>query len=191
MTAGGLIKMSEQNKINVDVYKLFVQTIVEVNSIELMANKLTQLLVGALGLRGATVFVLDPDKESLEILASAGLSNDYIQKGPVLVDKSIRLGPNREPVIIGDVLTSDKLQYPEDAKREGIGAIVSYPIKMRSKIIGALRLYHSEKWDISENDLHFVEALAMNIGAALMYFRLATAVKSVKDTVGDIHPIWL
>jgi GAF domain-containing protein len=168
-----------------------VQTIVEVNDIELMANKLAQLLVGALGLKGATVFVLDPDKESLEILASAGLSTTYISKGPVLVDKSIKLGPNREPVVISDVLTSDNLQYPEDAKREGIGAIVSYPIKMRNKIIGALRLYHSDKWDISENDLHFVEALAMNVGVALMYFRVATAVKGVKDTVGEIHPIWL
>jgi hypothetical protein len=30
-----------------------------------------------------------------------------------------------------------------------------------------------------------------NIGLALMYIRLLQALKSVKETVSEIHPVWL
>ena len=144
-----------------------------------------------MGIKGAAVFILDPESEQLELLASAGLSIDYVSKGPILVDKSIKIGPNRDPVIIQDTQASDKIQYPEKAKAEGIRSIVSYPITMRHKIIGSLRLYHSEQWAISQDDLHFVETLAQTTGLALMYFRVANAVVNVQETVGDIHPVWL
>ncbi len=183
--------MAEQNKISLEIYKLFIQTITEANDIEVMANQLTQVLVGTLGIKGATIFILDPEQETLEILASAGLSVDYVNKGPILVDKSIKIGSNREPVVINDTAASDNLQYPEKAKKEGVRAIVSYPITMRGKLIGSLRLYHSEQWEVSQEDLSFVEVLAKNIGIALMYFRVANAIMNVKDTVSDIHTVWL
>jgi signal transduction protein with GAF and PtsI domain len=183
--------MADQNKISLELYKLFITTISEANHIEEMATHLTQILVGALGIKGAALFILDPEREELELLSSAGLSMNYVSKGPILVDKSITIGPNREPVVIMDTQTSNKLQYPEKAKEEGIRAIVSYPVIMRKKIIGSLRLYHSQQWDISKEDLDFVEALAQTAGVALMYFRVANAVGNIKEVVGDIHSVWL
>ena len=94
-------------------------------------------------------------------------------------------------MIIKDTQASDNIQYPDKAKEEGIRAIVSYPITMRKKIIGSMRLYHSEQWEISKEDLDFVEALAQTTGLALMYFRVSNAVGSVKEVVGDIHSVWL
>ena len=134
---------------------------------------------------------MNPDLEELELLASTGLSVDYINKGPILVDKSIKIGSNREPVIIHDTATSDRLQYPDKALQEGVRAIVSYPVVVRDKIIGSLRLYHKEEWQISPHDILYVEALSQTIGMALLCFRLANAVASVQETVNDIHPIWL
>jgi GAF domain-containing protein len=185
------MKMAEQHKINIPVYQLFVETISKSNNIEVMAKKLGNLLVAALGIKGAAIFVLNPELEALELLASTGLSIDYVNKGPILVDKSIALPPNREPVIISDTDKSDKLQYPEKAEQEGVRAIVSHPIIMRGKIIGSLRLYHSDPWEISADDMGFVAALSQTIGLALMYFRVANAVANVKETVNDIHPVWL
>jgi GAF domain-containing protein len=183
--------MADQPKIDLELYKLFVKTISDANHIEEMSTRLTQILVGALGIKGAALFILDPEREELELLSSAGLSMDYVNKGPILVDKSITIGPNREPVVIMDVHSSEKIQYPEKAREEGVRAIVSYPVTMRGKIIGSLRLYHSQQWDISKEDLDFVEALAQTTGLALMYFRVANAVGSVKEVVGDIHSVWL
>lgn len=183
--------MAQTNKISLEIYQLFVQTISVAHNIDEMADQLTRLLVGSLGIKGASLFILNPELEELELLSSTGLSLDYINKGPILVDKSIKIGSNREAVIIPDTATNDRLQYPEKAQQEGVRAIVSYPIVVRDKIIGSLRLYHSEQWQISADDIRFVEALSQTIGLALLCYRLASALGSVKETVSDIHPVWL
>jgi len=183
--------MVDQNKISLEVYKLFVQTITEAGNIETMGKNLVQLLISALGIKGATIFVLDPVQEELEVLVSAGLSVDYINKGPILVDKSIKFSANQQPVVISDTETSNALQYPEKAKQEGVRAIISYPINIRGKIIGSLRLYHHDTWAISEQDKILLEVTAKNLGLALMYFRITNAVFNIKEIVNEIHPVWL
>jgi transcriptional regulator with GAF, ATPase, and Fis domain len=82
------------------------------------------------------------------------------------------------------------LQYPKEAEEEGIGAIVSLPIKFYGKNIGALRLYHHEQWEISAQDVDSLLVLAENIGLAMMYTRLLNALKEVKETVNQVHSIW-
>lgn len=183
--------MTEQNSINLDIYRLLIQTISDASDLDIMAQTLTQILVGALGIKGAALYILDPAREELELLASAGLSIDYVNKGPILVDKSIKIASNREPVIVSDTETSDKLQYPEKAAEEGVRAIISHPIVMRGKLIGSLRLYNSRQWEPTEDEMIFVEMLSQNLGVTLMYFRVANAVANVKETINDIHPVWL
>ena len=183
--------MTEQNSIDLVIYKLLVQTISEAGDLQVMANKLTQIMVGTLGIKGAALYILDPDRDELELLASAGLSVNYVNKGPILVDKSMKIASNREPVVIHDTETSDKLQYPHKAKEEGVRAIISHPIVMRGKIIGSLRLYHFQQWELSTQEMTFVEVLCQNLGVALMYFRVANALLNVKETVNDIHAVWL
>ena len=183
--------MTEQNSINLEIYKVLIQTISDASDLEIMSHTLTQILVGALGIKGAALYILDPAREEFELLASAGLSIDYVNKGPLLVDKSIKIASNREPVIISDIAASDKLQYPEKAAEEGVRAIISHPIVMRGKLIGSLRLYNANRWEPSSKEMVFVEMLSQNLGVALMYFRVANAVATVKETINDIHPVWL
>lgn len=183
--------MTDKNRIDVGVLKLLFDAITGSTQLETMANRMTQLLVGSLGIKGATIFMVNPEFESLEVLATSGLSMNYVRKGPVLVDKSLKLASNREPVVISDVSKSDKLQYPENAKAEGIQAIVSLPITLHGVIVGALRLYDSAVWEVTEHDMEYLQVLAQNLGIAMMYFRLATALLSVKDSVDAIHSVWL
>jgi signal transduction protein with GAF and PtsI domain len=83
------------------------------------------------------------------------------------------------------------LQYPDNAKEEGIRAIVSVPVVFSGKVIGELRLYHHEAWNISERDVDSLVLLAENIGLAMTYTRLLNAMQAVKDTVNEVHNIWL
>ena len=183
--------MVAEDRINMDIYKVVTRAIAASDNLEDMATQLTQLLVGSLGIKGSTIFVLNPATEELEALASFGLSINYMNKGPILVKKSIDHQLRGEPTVIGDVSKSDRLQYPEDAQKEGISAIVSLPIRLHGKLIGVLRLYHYEQWDVSERDLDSLMILSENIGLALMYTRLLQALKSIIETVNEVHPIWL
>jgi signal transduction protein with GAF and PtsI domain len=183
--------MSIQEKIDINIFKVVFRAMAQSDNLEIMANHLTQLLVAALEIKGCTIFALNPESEELEVLASFGLSMSYVNKGPILTDKSIAETSSAKPTVIRDAHDSDRLQYPEDAKKEGIGAIVSIPIMFYGKVIGALRLYHQEVWDISDEDVDSLFVLAENIGLAMTYTRVLQALRTIKYTIDDIHGLWL
>ena len=72
-----------------------------------------------------------------------------------------------KPVVIADISASDLLQYPQEAKAEGIAAIFSVPIKFARRTIGELRIYHHERWDISERDLDSLMVLGIELNRIL------------------------
>ena len=178
--------MSSEDKINIDIFKVVTRAIAESDNLGIMTNHLTQLLVGALEIKACTIFALNWETEELEVLASFGLSINYMNKGPILAGKSIGRTVRVEPIIIRDVTKTDLLQYPEHAREEGIGGMVSLPITFYGKSIGALRLYHYEVWDVSERDLDSLQLLAENIGLAMMYTRLLNTLQSIKDNINEL-----
>ncbi len=183
--------MGVEEKIDLDIFKLVTKAIAKSNNLVIMANHLTQLLVGALGIKGCSIFILNPESKEIEALASFGLSLQYMKKGPLLASKSMSIILSKEPVVIADVNDTDRLQYPEEAKKEGIGAIVSIPIASHTEPLGALRLYYHKRWDISEGDLDSLMIFGENIGLVMTYTRILTALSSVKEAIDDVHPIWL
>lgn len=182
--------MPAEEKIDIELFKIVFKAMAQSDNLEIMANHLSQLLVAALGIKGCSIFAINPDTEELEVLASFGLSMGYVHKGPILTDKSIGAALTGEPIIIQDISQSERLQYPDDARKEGIGAIVSIPIKFYDNVIGDLRLYHHQIWDISEKDVDSLFVLARNIGLAMAYTHMLKAVKKIKYTVEDLETLW-
>jgi GAF domain-containing protein len=178
--------VSNEDRINIDIFKVVSKAIAESDNLGIMTTHLTQLLVGALGIKACTIFALNPATTELEVLASFGLSINYMNKGPVLADKSVGCTLKGEPIVIQDVTTTDQLQYPKEAVEEGIGSMVSHPIMFYGDPIGVLRLYHSEPWDISKRDLESLQLLADNVGLAMMYTRLLNALQAIKDTIKEL-----
>ena len=183
--------MADKETLDIDVFKAVTLAIAQSDQLDMMGEHLTRLLVGALGIKGCTIFALDIDTDELEILATFGLSSDYVNKGPVLSAKSLRRSRSGEPVIVSDIETSDQLQYPENALAEGIRAIVSVPIKIYDRLIGDVRLYHSSPWAVSENDVDSLMLLGELVGLAMQYTRVLNALQAVRDTIDDVHSVWL
>ena len=181
--------MSADNKITIETFKTITKAISKSDNLDLMTNHLAQLLVTTLDIKGCTIFILDPDTKELEILATFGLSPKYLSKGPLLANKSIAANLKGEPVIVPDVSEDENIQYPEEAKKEGISAILSIPIVFSNETLGALRLYHREVWHISEQDLDSLNLLAENIGLAMTYTRLLNAIHSITEVITMALPI--
>ncbi len=182
--------MAANDKIKMDVFKLISRSITDSANLETMCNQMPPILVSALEIKGATLFALNPESSELEILGTSGLSANFVNKGPVLAPKSIGWAADKEPVTVGDVSKSDRLQYPENAKEEGICAIVSVPVIFSGKIIGALRLYHGETWEISQNDLDALHIVAASMGMVMMYGRILNALYDIRSTANDVHDVW-
>lgn len=183
--------MSSEDRISMDIFKIVTKATAESENLETMTNHLSQLLVGTLGIKGCTIFVLNPVTKELERLASFGLSISYLTKGPVQADKSLGEALKGEPVIVRDVGHSDRVQYPREAQEEGIAAMVSFPITFLRRPIGVLRLYDHKAWDISERDVDSLHLLAEITGLAMGYTRLLNTLQSIDEEVRELHKVWL
>ncbi len=128
--------------------------------------------------KGCTLMLLNEESRSLEIKSSFGLSDQYIGKGPLSADRSISDTLKGLPVIIEDAIRDPRVQYPEEAKREGIASIVSVPIPLRGRIIGALRLYTAVPCRFTEDDIDFLCAIAMQSGLAIENAKMYEHVKA-------------
>jgi GAF domain-containing protein len=94
--------------------------------------------------------------------------------------KSIAQSLQEGPVAIYDITDDPRIQYPEAARDEGIASILSVPILARGNIIGALRIYTSEPWEFTLEDVNFVQAMAQMAGMAL---EMARHYKGLKDSI--------
>ncbi len=130
------------------------------------------------GSKGCTLMLLDEKGERLEVKSFYGLSEQYVQKGPLSADRSIADTLKGEPVIIEEATSDPRVQYPLEANREGIASIVSVPIILRGRIIGVLRLYTSVPCRFGKDDIDFLSAIAMQSGLAIENAKIYEQVKS-------------
>ena len=126
----------------------------------------------AMEVKGCTLFLVDRKTDELKIAASYGLSQNYLDKGPISAMQSIADSLSEGPVAIYDVSDDPRIQYPEEAKKEGIASILSVPISVHDNVIGALRVYTSQPWEFELEDLNFVQAVAQIAGMAIDLCRL-------------------
>lgn len=139
-------------------------------------EKIIQMTVesikSALGLKGCTLFLMNDKTHELEVAASAGLSDGYLNKGAVSALHSIADSLKDGPVAVYDVGDDPRIQYPEAAKKEGIASILSVPIMVADDAIGAIRVYSAEPWEFTLDDVNFVQALAQIAGVLIEMSRL-------------------
>jgi signal transduction protein with GAF and PtsI domain len=178
--------MNGKDRIDMDIFRVVTRAVAESDNLDTMVNQMAQLLVAALEIKGCNMFILNLESEELESMASFGLSTAYLRKGPIMADKSIGCTLKGDPIIIQDTERSDLLQYPEQARREGIRAIVSVPIMFNRESVGVLRLYHSEVWIISDRDVESLLILGETIGLAMMFARLLNTVKFFNEAIQDL-----
>ena len=125
-----------------------------------------------LNMKGCALYLINEAIHEFELAASNGLSEDYLGKGPVSVSRPVAKSLAEGPMAIYDTQDDPRVQYPEAAKKEGIVSMLSVPIYVRGEVIGAMRVYTSDHWDFTLEDVSFVQALAEIAGMAIDLTRL-------------------
>lgn len=179
-----------------DNSRLYLKLASSINSsldIKDVLHTLTEEVVLALEMKGATIRLLNKDTDELELVDSYGLSDTFLNKGPVLSAKSQSENFEGELVYIKDATTDKRVQYRDAMKNEGIASILAVPINSRKEVIGVLRLFSAEQREFPEETILLVKALAhqgaLAIQNASMYLKLEVDKKSLE---GDIwsHRQW-
>ena len=141
------------------------------------------------GSKGCTLMLLDEQGQRLDVKASFGLSDQYLGKGPLFADKSISDTLRGEPIIIEDAASDPRVQYRQEAEKEGIASIISIPISLRDRIIGVLRLYTPVPCKFTEDDIQFLIALADQSGIAIENAKMFEHVKMNYEKLMSSHSL--
>ena len=143
----------------------------------------------ALGAKGCALFLINRKTDELGLAAAYGLSDEYINKGPLSALRSIAQSLEEGPVAIYDVMDDPRIQYPKEAQKEGIASLLSVPIVVGGNLIGAMRVYTSEPWEFTLEDVNFVQALAQIAGMAINMAKHTKGLKSSIDILKTMREV--
>ena len=118
-------------------------------------------------MKACSVRLLDETGKYLRLGAAYGLSQEYLDKGPIEAGRS----PLAAEVLSGKVVqvlnVADDphwLQYPDEALREGLASMAAVPMQARGRFIGTVRVYSAAPHQFPESEVNFLRNLA-NLGA--------------------------
>jgi len=150
-------------------------------------ERIIEAVIEAVGVKACSIRLLSARGESLDLVASAGLSAEYLRKGPVLLEES---GIDRDvlsgrTVWIPDVRKDSGFQYPAGAEKEGILSVMALPLLVEGKAVGVLRVYAGEIRKFPDSDIRFLEAVSSLSAIAIENARLHEALKRRCDLMAD------
>ncbi len=151
-------------------------------------NSITENIVKTLNIKACAIFLLSRELNILKVRASYGLSEAFLNKGVLDAEKSIKESLSGKTVLVNDILTDPRIQYPKQAKWEGIASILSVPISVKGQVIGVLRLYTSKPYKVSENEIEVISGLAEMGGIAIDNARMYDHLKTTHESlVNEMH----
>jgi predicted transcriptional regulator len=131
------------------------------------------------GAKGCSIMLLDDEKKYLEHKATYGLSDQYLNKGVLKVDRVLDDKMKGKSIAIVDISDDTVIQYPAEAVKEGIASMINVSIRLRDELIGMIRIYSAGKQVFSSDTINLVSAIgelsAIAIDKAKMYDSLQRA----------------
>jgi signal transduction protein with GAF and PtsI domain len=129
-----------------------------------LLRTVAQCTAQALDGKACSIMLLTPDGKELRHGAEYGLSEWYVRKGPVTVDTSMREALQGRAIPVVDAETDPRVLYSAEARQEGISSMLSVPLKLKSDVVGVVRVYSAERREFTEEEIEFVEAVG-HLGA--------------------------
>jgi len=164
----------------------FARTLVTDFSIQDILDRLVGHVVELIPVTGAGVLLLDTDADEHFVSASdkrilriESLQLE-LQEGPCIL--GYKTG---EAVMVPDLASEERFpHFSAGARKAGIGAIFSFPLRLEGERFGALDLYSTSPLQLSENDLDAAQVLA---DVAAVYLFNARARADARERNEQLH----
>jgi GAF domain-containing protein len=143
----------------------------------------------SLNAKASVIRLISSRGNTLEMGAAYGLSQEYLDKGPVAINSSLidqeALVGNIATVL--DATTDERFQYSDEAKREGIRSVLCLPLRAGIKTIGVIRVYTEDEHEFTEDEVKLLNTLGCHGAVAIENARLRGQLKRQYDELmGDI-----
>ncbi len=138
------------------------------STVELL-EQVAKALAEYLQLRGCHFRLLSRDQKVLEHVASYGLSETFLAKGPVDAERSVAEALKGRTVEVFDCTTDPRMQYPLECAQEGLASLLTVPLRTRGQVIGMMRLFTAEPKKFSSQEREIIEVAASFCASAIVH----------------------
>ena len=130
-----------------------------------------------------------PEGPELERRASTGLSEDYLNKGRLLINRSEMLAAAlRGETIAVESMTHDaRVYYPQQAAEEGVESMLCVGIIYQHQPIGTLQVFTDQARRFTELETDLLRAIAQLLATAIEKTRLDTARRDNQNMLRQLH----
>jgi signal transduction histidine kinase len=164
------------------------RTVSSTLNLEEVLNLIAKSAAETMQIKACTIRLLDESGQGVETIAAYGLSDQYLTKGPIDVQKSryiYQTLTSEQPTIISDTSRDDRLQYPAETRAEGINSMLCVPLFIKGKAEGVICVYGTEPDHFSESDAEFLSALASEGAIAIENARTYQALEMADRAKSD------
>ncbi len=154
--------------------------------LDALLNTIVERLPSSIGCKACTIRLLRPETNHLELVASHGISAEYLRRGQVEGERNIAVALAGEPVSIYDVSRDERVLYKNDMEKEGIKSLLAVPIKVKREVIGIIRILSNSNRCFTSSEINFAVTVAEISGTAIQnartYQKIALLFNQVEES---------
>ncbi|RJQ67287.1 MAG: GAF domain-containing protein [Desulfobacteraceae bacterium] len=140
----------------------FVKHMALCTEYQALMDSATRNTARIMGVKACSIKLLDDQANALRFASTYGLSQNYLARGNIDIDKS----PINQKIIAGAVYSIGKIeerdyfQYPENILKEGISSMLCLPLRVEKRVLGVFCVYSEASFSFSKRDVDFFTLVA-------------------------------
>jgi GAF domain-containing protein len=152
-------------------------------STDVFLQTTTEVITKQLGLKSCHVRLLSRDQSVLEHVASYGLSDEFLTKGPVDAERSVSEALKGEVVLVEDCSLDPRIQFPGEHAREGIVSLLTVPLESRGQVIGVMRFGTAERRKFTPEEIDFFKVVTVFCTSAIIHSMFHQILENVNEAI--------
>lgn len=161
----------------------------EARDLNAVLTRTVRLVSEVMGVKGASIRLVDLERDELRFVAVHGLSEAYLGSAPLRLSRAVidlaAIQSGFEQVL--DLRGDPRVQFPDVLAAEGIVSLLSVAMRYKQQAIGVLRAYTSEPRRFSTPEVELMRAVASQAAAAIANARLAEESAQAEALERQVH----
>ncbi len=138
------------------------------------------------GVEICSLWIVNEDEKppKIRLKATQSISPDYIKDRALNLDEGVvgYVVTHKKPLILDDVLESDRFKEKEMAKKLGLVSMVGIPlITKEEKVIGVLNCFTASPHDFSPTEVNLLRAVANQSAVAIVNTELMVKTRVIQE----------
>lgn len=176
-----------------DTYDGYIKALTDISraiTSDLFIEDLLKLIVmvtaKVTGVEICSLWIINEDETpaKIRLKTTQSISPEYIKDRALDLDEGVvgYVVKNKKPLILEDVLESDRFKEKEMAKKLGLVSMVGIPLKTQEdKVIGVLNCFTAQYHKFSDTEVNLLRAVANQSAIAIVNTELMVKTKVIQE----------